>query len=69
MLWFKPSGASGKRTWCERRVERGGAPPYLGPRPMVWRHGDELGARHVRAAEEGAAAHSLRAVHPAQGWR
>jgi hypothetical protein len=69
MLWFKPSGASGKRTWCGRRVGRAGAPPHLGPRTMVRRHDDGLGAQHVRAAEEGAAAHSLRGVHPAQRWR
>jgi hypothetical protein len=28
MLWFKPSGASGKRTWCGRRVGRAGAQPH-----------------------------------------
>jgi len=49
-------------------VARTGAQPYLGPRTMVRRHDDGWGARRA-GFQRGAAAHSFRGVHPAQGWR
>jgi hypothetical protein len=66
-LWFKSSAASREGTWCGRCVVRAGAQPYLGPRT---RSGDMMidGVPDVRAAEEGAAAHSFREVHPTAGW-
>jgi len=52
----------------ETSVGRAGAQPYLGPRTVVRRHDDGWGARRA-GWKRGAAAQSLREVHPTARWR